>query len=99
MSKVQTPVTMRWWGAGSDIRTDEAETREGVLEYDPDTKVVRLIGGPTGHESFVLNKKAPPVNAIARNGWLACAGSNSWARCDIQSHEMKRAMTALGLVE
>ena len=59
---------------------------EPVLNRDD---VFKLFGGPTGSESFYIEKGVPERQS--KHGWLACAGTpGRWDRLEIPAEEMKR---------
>ena len=62
---------------------------------------LRLYGGPTGHESFLLkhtNGDAVNVGDLCREGWWACAGTQGrWDSLFVPPESMKRAVEILKL--
>ena len=50
--------------------------------------VFRLCGGPTGFESFYINRSN--LDMLFKVGWVACAGTNRLFRCFITGDELKR---------
>lgn len=61
--------------------------------------VFRLIGGPTGHESFVLADERRPIEET-REGfqtwgyWSACAGNHVYEECRVHASELDRVLDA-----
>lgn len=101
-----TTIQARFWKAGDDtLLPQDAVIREVTLELRPYTskyakkgeQVVQMIGGPTGYESFIVTPES--AYGMTRNGWLACAGSHVYERCDVTQIELYEGLQALGLIE
>lgn len=73
-------------------------TKLCALEYNPETKIVKLIGGPTGFEDFPAEAWIKsPFDKTAR-GWLANFGGNGYPSCLIVAADINRAFQAWGLI-
>lgn len=70
-----------------------------IYEFEIDTEVgkdrpaiFRLIGGPTGYESFYMHDFA--VKGMSEKGWTACAGTKGrWDRLSFSPEEMLKAFS------
>lgn len=75
-----------------DRRTGDWSARDVELTFDG--RVVRMEGGPTGHESFAM--ESAPRDRMEELGWLACFGTyRLYDRCEVDGHQMARAFEAL----
>jgi len=56
--------------------------------------IFKIIGGPTGYESFYMHKFV--VDKMSISGWVACAGMRgSWDRLSFTGEEMRKAFEGL----
>ena len=64
----------------------------------PGWTVFRLVGGPTGYESFALVDDEGPyistINSVLNSPyWSACAGTTDrWDECRVHRNEMRRVL-------
>lgn len=69
---------------------------EYVIETNANGTIFRLIGGPTGYESFYIDQYAREKMPI--NGWMACIGTEKrWDRLFISGEEMRKALSEVKL--
>lgn len=71
------------------------DTQEVDLDYviktENNRQIFRLIGGPTGYESFYIDEKV--IERIGKNGWIANMGTKyGYDRLFIPAEEMKKAL-------
>lgn len=91
-------VKARFWDRKDETYLpQDADVRDVTLTLQKvkGRQVVTMKGGPTGHESFVVEDRA--VKGMSTYGWLACFGSGAYERCDVTSAEMSGAFKGLGL--
>lgn len=86
-------------GTLTDRYSGDAITRKYDFEIDTEVDedrpaIFRLIGGPTGYESFYMHDFA--VKGMRKSGWTACAGTaQSWDRLSFSSEEMSKAFDTI----
>jgi hypothetical protein len=87
-----TTVSTVWSKAGDG---SDPTSRDVQLAFDGE--VIKMVGGPTGWESFRLaDWLAYPT---ADGSWPACAGTpGRWASCIVPAAEMSRALRELGAI-
>lgn len=83
-------------GILTDCRTGEKKKIE--IDYkivnDKHGKIFRLIGGPTGYESFYINSDR--LERICDNGWTACVGTRGvYDKLFIPGEEMRKAIDVI----
>ena len=72
-----------------------------IYEFEIDTEVdedrpsiFKLIGGPTGYESFYMHDFA--IKGMRKGGWTACAGTKGqWDRLSFSPEEMSKAFDTI----
>lgn len=66
------------------------KVRYEITYNEGNQPVFELHGGPTGYESFRMDKKTVPQ--MVENGWVACMGTqNRWGKLVIPAEEMRKA--------
>lgn len=56
---------------------------------------LRLMGGPTGYESFTIDDDMSNLKRMAEKGWTACMGTKGkWDKLEIEAKEMKGVLEA-----
>lgn len=90
------------------------KTGEAPREVDVDLELygasedpaIRLIGGPTGYESFYVEDFLARVRSQRERGmtepdgeltWRACIGTGGWDTMVVSHEEMERAFLAFGI--
>lgn len=82
-------------GILTDLETDES--RDVELDYEivenDGRKVFKLIGGPTGYESFYVDPGYINFENMFKNGWTACVGTEGvYDRLSIPGEELKKVL-------
>lgn len=79
---------------GIEIDRTTNKVKQVELNYEIKTnsdgeKSFQLIGGPTGYESFYIDKET--AKRKIKYGWKACMGTkNSWNKLFIPAEEMNK---------
>jgi hypothetical protein len=70
---------------------------EPVDKYEDWTHTVHLLGGPTGYESFCIDRFWPKTRErMSEKGWCACLGTPKvWDELTISAEEMKKMITKI----
>ena len=66
-------------------------TLDYVIETEDNSRIFKLLNGPTGYESFYIDdaKKFK----MSKNGWTACMGTKyGYDRLFIPAEEMRKAL-------
>lgn len=83
----------------TDCNSGDVSTRAYDFETWHDEEegapaIFRILGGPTGYESFYMHDFA--VKGMRKGGWTACAGTKGqWDRLSFSPEEMSKAFDTI----